>query len=60
MGNLNEYDRRPVWIDTMTKEQQYEWYLKIKASLPLWKKMKGDVSELEHAIKEYENRNGIV
>jgi len=60
MENLNEYNRRPAWIDTMTKEQQHERYLKIKESLPLWNKiMNGQTDELEAAIRDYELRNNI-
>lgn len=57
--NLNEYHDYPKWIDSLTKEQQYEWYIYIKKSLPQWQKMR-DTTELEMAIKEYETKNNIV
>jgi hypothetical protein len=30
MGQLNEYKDYPKWIDTMTEERQYEWYIYAK------------------------------
>jgi hypothetical protein len=60
MSQLNEYQKRPKWIDELTKEQQHEWYLRIKKSLPQWRNIKGDISDLEAAIKDYEIRNNIV
>lgn len=60
MNKLNEYNDRSSWIDTMTKEQQHEWYLKFKETLPLWNKITGGHSdELEAAIRDYELRNNI-
>jgi hypothetical protein len=44
----------------MTKEEQYEWYVRIKASLPIWRQITDDISDLEQAIKDYEDRNNIV
>ena len=58
-NQLNELKNYPKWIDTLTKEQQYEWYVNIKKSLPQWQKI-GETNELELAIKEYEIRNNIV
>ena len=46
-------------INSMTAEEKYQWYLRIKESLPLLKKTR-DTSELEKAIKDYEHRNGIL
>ena len=40
-------------INSMTTEEKYQWYLRIKESLPLLKKTR-DTSELEKAIKDYE------
>ncbi len=57
---LNEYRDHPKWLNELTKEQQHEWYLVIKASLPQWRRIRGDVSDLEAAIREYEIRNNIV
>ena len=60
MNKLNEYKNRPSWIDTMTKEQQHVWYLKIKETLPLWNKItNGQTDEIEAAIRDYELRNNI-
>jgi hypothetical protein len=59
MENLNEYNRRPAWIDTMTKEKQHEWYLQAKKILPRLKNIGDDVSRLNDAIRNYEIRNGI-
>lgn len=57
---LNEYNEGPKWYDSLTKEQQYDWYVHIKETLPMWRQTMGDVSQLEHAIKDYEVRNNIV
>lgn len=59
MEKLTEYREYPKWIDTMTKDEQHEWYLRIKKTLPMFKE-RIDTSVLEAAIKEYEMRNGIV
>jgi hypothetical protein len=59
MKKLDEYKDYPKWIDSLTKEQQYEWYVRIKKSLPLWADML-DITELEQAIKDYEIRNKIL
>lgn len=57
---LDELQDYPTWIDALTKEQQHEWYLRIKNSIPLWKNLHGNVSDLEQAIKDYEIKNNIV
>ena len=57
---LTEFRVYPNWINSLTKEQQHEWYLRIKNSLPLWRVLRDDVSYLEQAIKDYEIRNNIV
>lgn len=46
-------------IGTMTPDAQYQWYLRIKESLP---KLKGvfseeDIKELEIEVANYEKRN---
>ena len=56
---LNEYKDYPKWIDSLTKEEQYQWYLNIKKSLPTFEKI-GDAESLKKAIAEYEVRNNIV
>jgi hypothetical protein len=60
MTKLNEYNDSPKWINELTKEQQYEWYVRIKESLPIWRQMRSDITELEQAIKDYEIRNNIL
>ena len=45
-------------LDSMSKEEQYAWYLRIKASLPLLKTI-GETGELESAIIEYEHEENI-
>jgi hypothetical protein len=55
---LNEFNNNKV-IDSLTDEERYEWYLRIKESLPILKRNM-DVTALEIAIKEYELRHGIV
>jgi hypothetical protein len=57
---LNELKDYPKWIEHLTKEQQYEWYLRIKNSLPQWRLLRNDISDLERAIKDYETRNNII
>ena len=46
-------------IDSLTDEQRYEWYLRIKMSLPELKKT-NNTEELERAIASYERRHKIV
>ncbi len=58
MENLSEYNRRPVWVDSMTKEKQHGWYLLAKKILPRLKDI-DDVSRLNDAIKDYEVKTGI-
>ena len=57
-NELYEYKQVPGWIASLTKEEQYSWYIKIKQSLPQLKNV-GDISELEKAIKDYELKNNI-
>ena len=58
--NINEYAEKscPKWIAELTKEQQHEWYLKIKQLLPAMKNL-GNMARLEKSIAEYEHRNNI-
>ena len=44
--------------NSMTPEEQYQWYLRIKQDLPQLRRI-SNVSELEKAIIEYEHRKGI-
>lgn len=61
MKKLNEYNNRTSWIKTLSKDEQHEWYLTIKESLPIWKElMNGQTDDLELVIKEYELRNNIL
>lgn len=46
------------WVDSLTSEQQHQWYLTIKESLPIWREI-GGVEELERAVLDYETRNGF-
>jgi hypothetical protein len=46
-------------IDALTDEERYQWYLRIKESVPLLKKTR-DTADIEAAIRDYENKNGIV
>ena len=55
---INEYKDYPKWVDALSKEDQYQWYLRAKKSLPLFKTL-NDTTELEQAIFEYEVRNNI-
>lgn len=55
MTQINEYKDYPKWIDTLSTEEQYQWYLKIKESLPVLKKS-GDTTRIEKAIAEYERQ----
>jgi len=59
--NLQEYNERKKYIDSLTKEQQYEWYQKVRESLPKLRTFMSDeqVSEIIAAIENYEQRNGI-
>ena len=60
MKNLNEYNKHALWFQTLSKEEQHEWYLTIKESLPLWKEItNGQTDDLEIAIIDYELRNNI-
>lgn len=60
MNNLNELsgiDNKAV-IDSLTDDQRYNWYLRLKQSLPTLKKL-GPTDDLENAILAYEQRHGI-
>ena len=46
-------------IKSMTAEEQYQWYLRIKESLPKLKHL-FSTTALEEAIAEYEQKNNIV
>jgi len=56
---LNELKNHKNFIDTMNKEQQREWYLRIKESFSELTEI-GIPEELQQAIKTYEQNNGIV
>ena len=56
---LTEYkDINTNAINSLTPNQQREWYLRIKNSLPQLKEL-GSTIALERAILDYEKRNGI-
>lgn len=57
---LNELQNYPKWINSLTKEQQYEWYLRAKEIVVRLQQMGDDSSGLEDAIRSYEKRNSIV
>lgn len=57
LTELSEFNNNAV-IDSLTDEQRYEWYIRIKKSLPTLKKL-GPTDELENAIVAYEHRHGI-
>lgn len=56
---LNELRNYPKWIDSLTTEQRYQWYLRAKDIVIRLKRMGDDTTDLEVAIKDYEVRNGI-
>ena len=58
MKKITEYNQQPKWIDKLTSEEAHQWYLKIKQDLPKFKN-RGDTSELEQAIVDYEKRRSI-
>lgn len=45
-------------IDALTDQQRYEWYLRIKQSLPRLRKI-GLSGRIEQAIFEYEQKHNI-
>lgn len=59
MSQLNEYNDYPKWIDTMTEERQYEWYLYAKKEAVRLQEKDKNISALLTAISEYESRHGI-
>ena len=63
MENLNEYKDQNNFskIDSMTKEERYEWYLIIKNSLDKLARICSDeeMDRLENAIENYEQRHGL-
>jgi hypothetical protein len=62
MSKLTELNDSPGWLQNLTKETQYEMYLRIKESLPILRNIfKADeVVAIESAIADYEQRNNIV
>jgi hypothetical protein len=59
MKQINEYKDYPKWIDTMTKERQYEWYLYAKKEVIRLRENGKNVDSLKDAISEYESRHQI-
>jgi len=59
MSQLNEYNDYPKWIDSMTKERQYEWYLYAKKEAIRLQENGKNADALIYAISEYELRHGI-
>jgi hypothetical protein len=60
VNQINEYRDEPNWISSLTKEQQYEWYLRAKQVLVRLEHMGDDTTRLNNAIQDYESRTGIV
>jgi hypothetical protein len=61
MSKLTELNDSPVWLQNLTKETQYEMYLRIKKTMPIlrtWYDI-DTISKLEEALAEYEKRNNI-
>jgi hypothetical protein len=59
MKQINEYKDYPKWIDTMTKERQYEWYLYAKKEVIRLQENGKNVDSLKDAISEYESIHQI-
>ena len=62
MANLTELNDSPVWLQNLTKEIQYDMYLRIKSTMPIlltWYD-NNTISKLEEALAGYEKRNNIV
>lgn len=58
---LNEYKNlNKSAIEALSDDERYQWYLRIKQSLPQLKKLGGNnIVNLEQAIIDYEQRHGI-
>ena len=56
---LNEYKDYPKWIDSMSKERQYEWYIYAKNEVARLKENNHNVDALLTAILEYESKHDI-
>ena len=56
---LNEYKDYPKWIDSMSKERQYEWYIYAKNEVARLKENNHNVDALLAAILEYESKHDI-
>jgi hypothetical protein len=57
---LNEYKDYPQWIDNVTPEEQYEWYLFAKKIIADTSHIVTDSSlQLAKAVKDYELKHNI-
>jgi len=59
MEKLTEYREYPKWIDTMTKDEQHEWYLWAKNELLPTLNRFSNTDILETAINDYEEKNNL-
>lgn len=55
MATITEYKDYPKWIDTVTKEEQYQWYLRAKELLPILERTIS-TEKLREAIAHYETQ----
>jgi hypothetical protein len=62
MANLTELNDSPDWLQNLTKEIQYDMYLRIKSTMPILRTWydNNTISKLEEALAGYEKRNNIV
>ena len=58
MEKLNEYKDYPKWINELSAEQQYQWYLTAKKSLSTFQQIT-NTNDLEQAIIAYEKKHNI-
>ena len=56
---INEFINNPDWMQTLSDEERYKYYLIAKKSLPDLKK-RGNSQQLEDAINDYEKRHNIL
>lgn len=57
-NQLNEFKDYPRWIDSLTKEEQYNWYLRAKEVIEILNRLGDDTVDLNAAILNYETRYG--
>jgi plasmid replication initiation protein len=59
LNELKEISNNITLMSELSDEDQYQWYLRIKASLPKLKLL-FDIEGIENAIADYEHRHNIV